>query len=110
MFKFLSILGLIDNKTLAEVLKNVKLSYFDSKSCEEAFEEFAASTQMCVSDLEAGKDTCQGDSGGGIYVNETSSGSARSTSMIMVGIVSFGDECGNLVPGYSFFLLSNFIY
>jgi len=37
-----------------------------------------------------GKDTCQGDSGGGLYVKETNSGK---TKIIVSGITSFGTGC-----------------
>lgn len=39
--------------------------------------------------LEGGKDTCQGDSGGGLYVFDS-----NINKYVIVGITSYGDGCG----------------
>ena len=45
-----------------------------------------------------GKDTCQGDSGGGLFVNETVNNKSR---YVVTGIVSYGDGCAVAgLPGY----------
>ena len=41
-------------------------------------------------ELAGGKDTCQGDSGGGIFVKENANGTERN---ILSGIVSYGEGC-----------------
>ena len=42
-----------------------------------------------------GKDSCQGDSGGGLFVNETINNQSR---YVVSGIVSYGESCA--LPGF----------
>ncbi len=45
-----------------------------------------------------GQDTCQGDSGGGLHVIDTTSGKAR---RVVSGVVSYGQGCARVgLPGY----------
>jgi secreted trypsin-like serine protease len=48
-------------------------------------------SQICAGLYEGGKDTCQGDSGGGLYALDTIDGKKR---YVLVGIVSYGMGCG----------------
>lgn len=49
-----------------------------------------------LGDTKEGKDTCQGDSGGGVYTEDKV---GNKTKMIAAGIVSYGYECGRNIPG-----------
>jgi secreted trypsin-like serine protease len=51
-------------------------------------------SQICAGEYNGGKDSCQGDSGGGLFVNETVGNESR---YVVSGIVSYGDGCA--VPG-----------
>ena len=42
-------------------------------------------------DVKGGKDTCQGDSGGAIFIRDNENGIEN---YIAVGLVSYGDKCG----------------
>ena len=51
------------------------------------------STQVCAG-AELGKDACSGDSGGGLFISDTSD------TWHLLGIVSYGArDCGNGSPG-----------
>ncbi len=47
--------------------------------------------QICAGEKMGGKDSCQGDSGGGLYTNDTINNKQR---FVVSGIVSYGDGCG----------------
>lgn len=45
-----------------------------------------------------GKDTCQGDSGGGLYFKDTVNNTAK---FVVAGVVSYGNGCARVnQPGY----------
>ena len=46
-----------------------------------------------VGDIKGNRDTCQGDSGGGIYVKDSVNNKQK---YISAGIVSYGDGCGKI--------------
>ena len=54
--------------------------------------------KVCAGDLAGGLDTCQGDSGGGLYVlSEIINGKRR---FVAAGVVSYGEGCGKAnLPG-----------
>lgn len=60
--------------------------------------------QFCAGDLDEEKDTCFGDSGGGIYMYDE-----ESSRYILVGIISWGMCLPGYHPGYPG-LLKNFIF
>ena len=57
-------------------------------------------TQLCAGG-EAGKDSCRGDSGGGLYMpNNEADINCKVQEWYLIGIVSFGSkDCGNGKPG-----------
>lgn len=59
--------------SLPQVLYNVQLNNYPSEYCK-AYGEFSFpenETKICAGEFSGGKDTCQGDSGGGLYSYET---------------------------------------
>ncbi len=44
-------------------------------------------------EIEGGKDSCQGDSGGGLFVQDEID---KKKKFITAGIVSYGDGCGTI--------------
>ncbi len=73
----------------------MKISIYPSSSCNLVLPQVVKNwnSQVCAGHLAGGKDTCQGDSGGGIYVKETINGKEK---FVSVGITSFGDGCGSV--------------
>lgn len=60
-----------------------------------AFRQGIFDGQYCAYDPHTMNDSCQGDSGGPLqYFTE-----GNSTVAVVVGVVSFGISCGNLLPG-----------
>ena len=50
-------------------------------------------TQMCAGGIQ-GEDSCRGDSGGGLFIQDSKE--KKNTPWYLIGIVSFGSrECGN---------------
>jgi len=62
-------------------------------TCQNSLNTYLDSTQVCAGG-ELGKDACSGDSGGGLFIRDTSD------TWHLLGIVSFGaNDCGNGKPG-----------
>lgn len=49
--------------------------------------------QICAGDLQGHIDTCQGDSGGSLYINDFI---MNKTRFITAGIVSYGEGCAKV--------------
>ena len=63
------------------------------ETCEQSLTTYVDSTQVCAGG-ELGKDSCSGDSGGGLFISDTSD------TWHLLGIVSYGTlDCGNGTPG-----------
>ena len=63
------------------------------ETCQKSLNTDLDSTQVCAGG-ELGKDACSGDSGGGLFIRDTSD------TWHLLGIVSYGaKECGNGIPG-----------
>jgi secreted trypsin-like serine protease len=77
-----------------DVLYNVKLSVLDPSACQK-YSDYTAEPQVCAGNVSGGHDTCQGDSGGGLYVHDILGGKKR---YIVAGVVSYGMGCAE--PGY----------
>ncbi len=62
----------------------------EPKDCSSVFEGLQKnfSIQICAGEIEGGKDTCVGDSGGGLYVFDE-----NLNKYVVVGITSFGEGC-----------------
>ncbi|CAG0892342.1 unnamed protein product [Cyprideis torosa] len=85
-------------KASSNVLQEVQLTIFNNENCRQAFQPFhnvrIDSNKLCAGEEEGGKDACQGDSGGGLYLP------TASVAWEVIGIVSFGFRCGNPgIPG-----------
>ena len=54
------------------------------------------STQICAGSLDGSTDTCQGDSGGGLFVSEyffNNDTSSYQKKILLAGVVSYGEGC-----------------
>merc|ERR1711862_19737 len=71
----------------------LKVPEVSLETCQNSLNTYLDSTQMCAGG-ELGKDACSGDSGGGLFIRDTSE------TWHLLGIVSFGaNDCGNGKPG-----------
>jgi hypothetical protein len=70
-------------------LKNAEITIYNDRYCENVLPEFIKNwySQICAGELEGGVDTCQGDSGGSLYVKDFLNGKER---LVSAGIVSYG--------------------
>lgn len=69
-------------------LKVASVTIFDITRCNRVYGNLPDKV-ICAGAYGGGEDSCQGDSGGGLFCNKT-----------LVGVISFGLECGNdLFPG-----------
>jgi len=66
---------------LSDVLNNVKLTVYQTSLCDNVLSTLTKNwnSQMCAGELAGGKDSCQGDSGGALYI--------LNQKFILVGIV-----------------------
>jgi secreted trypsin-like serine protease len=73
-------------------LRNVKLTLYPSSQCNLVYPSITKNwnTQICAGEMSGGKDSCQGDSGGSLFVKEIRDNKIKYVS---VGIVSYGDGC-----------------
>lgn len=81
-------------------LRNVRLTIYDHRRCDDVLPQAVKNwhSQLCAGELAGGRDTCQGDSGGSLFVRDSVDGQ---TKFIAVGVVSYGDGCAKpLTPGY----------
>ncbi|KAF5307091.1 hypothetical protein FQR65_LT07150 [Abscondita terminalis] len=88
--------GLTENRTSSDIKRKVYLPVQTNSECESALEETLTDKQICVGG-QVGKDTCGGDSGGPLMNNFINMNTGDS-HWYLVGIVSFGYECG--LEGY----------
>ncbi|XP_063709676.1 trypsin 3A1-like [Culicoides brevitarsis] len=80
--------GNTENGTLALNLLQVQIPIVSGFRCKLAWWQYYTETSLCAGRVN--KDSCTGDSGGGLWLNKT----------ILVGVVSFGSEkCGSRKPG-----------
>jgi trypsin len=87
--------GVLDSNTgqQADSLRNVQIKIYESSKCEMVSPDLHKnwSSQICAGDLLGGKDACQGDSGGSLFVLDRVGSKLK---YISVGITSYGDGCG----------------
>jgi hypothetical protein len=98
--------------TKSDQLNNVKLRVYNSSICANVYPSMIKNwnTQICAGDIDGGKDTCQGDSGGDffesfifkknfsrkinykgpLYVLDTINGKSK---YVLAGITSYGYQC-----------------
>jgi len=92
----LSVQGdLKENGVASKSLQKLAIPVLDPEECSVKFGGFKPiSTQVCAGG-ELGKDSCKGDSGGGLYIQRE-----QYRAWYLIGIVSFGSKkCGSGVPG-----------
>lgn len=71
------------------VLRDAEVPIWSAATCRAAYAG-VPETAICAGLAEGGKDTCQGDSGGGMYVQDAS-------RWLVAGVTSYGDGCAR--PG-----------
>lgn len=85
--------------SVSMILRNVRLTLYDGRRCESVLPQANKNwaIQLCAGELSGGRDTCQGDSGGSVFVRDTVDGQVK---FIAAGVVSYGDGCAKpLTPG-----------
>jgi trypsin len=81
------------------ILKQVNLTIYSNDFCINVSPSTRKdwNTQICCGDLNGQRDTCQGDSGGGLYIQQNLSTIPHYT---VDGIVSYGEQCASpMKPG-----------
>ena len=71
----------------------MKITLYENRDCDSVLSDLSKNWngQICAGEKSGGKDSCQGDSGGSLYIQETVDSKIKYVS---VGIVSYGDSCG----------------
>jgi secreted trypsin-like serine protease len=91
--------GYIDNEeTDPEYLMEVSVPTVSQQDCNDSDSydgKIVQSAMICAGPSQGGKDSCNGDSGGPLFVRGKSA-----SEDIQVGIVSFGDASGCAIPDY----------
>lgn len=80
------------NGTPATELRQVDVPIVSHSACDRAFGGINRNTMICAGLPQGGKDACNGDSGGPLFVPDNQLGGQR-----LIGVVSFGEECA--LPG-----------
>lgn len=79
----------------SDVLRNVDLTIYDGSKCKDvSIYGNNWNSQICAGNFSGGKDTCQGDSGGSLFVLDKVN---EKSKFVTAGIVSYGDKCAE--PG-----------
>lgn len=91
--------GYIDNEeTDPEYLMEVSVPTVSQQDCNDSNSydgKIVQSAMICAGTTQGGKDSCNGDSGGPLFIR-----GKNANEDIQVGIVSFGDTSGCAVPDY----------
>ncbi|RLN49494.1 hypothetical protein BBJ28_00011123 [Nothophytophthora sp. Chile5] len=74
--------GLTENGSESETLQEVNVAIISNADCNKMYENRITDGMICAGDGN-GKDSCNGDSGGPLMAND-----------VLVGLVSWGGECG----------------
>ncbi|RNA25118.1 suppressor of tumorigenicity 14 -like protein, partial [Brachionus plicatilis] len=85
-----------ENGYPSSVLQNSKIKIFQADKCSriEVDVEKNWDSQICAGSLDGSRDTCQGDSGGGLFVTEFLE--PNQSQYFVSGIVSYGDGCARV--------------
>ncbi|CAG0886147.1 unnamed protein product [Cyprideis torosa] len=80
----------------SDVLREVQLTVISNSVCEGIFKRFkdASITEQHLCAYQEGKDTCQGDSGGGLFLPIVDPEDPGRLEFQVIGVVSFGFRCG----------------
>uniref|UniRef100_I3MXG0 Serine protease 48 n=1 Tax=Ictidomys tridecemlineatus TaxID=43179 RepID=I3MXG0_ICTTR len=91
-----------ESDSYPSTLQEVEIPIFNYQACERLFnpvgifipgsEPFLEEDKICAGDVKKNKDTCVGDSGGPLSCNIDG-------VWIQIGVVSWGMQCGKLLPG-----------
>jgi len=73
----------------------VQLPLASSSTCTKTYGKFNSTLQVCAGGV-VGQDSCQGDSGGSLF---TTKNVTHPTDAQVIGLVSYGQGCGENVPG-----------
>merc|ERR1712127_93055 len=83
---------------LSKKQQKLRVPILSASDCEGLDWRRPVESQVCAGG-ELGKDSCSGDSGGGLYIQNTGNG-RDSNPWCLIGIVSYGSKlCGNGKPG-----------
>ncbi|RLN49492.1 hypothetical protein BBJ28_00011121 [Nothophytophthora sp. Chile5] len=74
--------GLTENGSESETLQEVNVAIISNADCNKEYDDRITDGMLCAGDGN-GKDSCNGDSGGPLMAND-----------VLVGLVSWGGECG----------------
>ncbi|RLN90063.1 hypothetical protein BBJ28_00015243 [Nothophytophthora sp. Chile5] len=74
--------GLTENGSESETLQEVNVAIISNADCNKEYDDRITDGMICAGDGN-GKDSCNGDSGGPLMAND-----------VLVGLVSWGGECG----------------
>ncbi|XP_004681516.1 PREDICTED: transmembrane protease serine 11E [Condylura cristata] len=88
---FVTGFGALQNDGYSQnTLRQVQVDFIDTKTCNEPqiYNDAITPRMLCAGSLKGKRDACQGDSGGPLVTSD-----ARDI-WYLVGIVSWGDECG----------------
>ncbi|CAF1367314.1 unnamed protein product [Adineta steineri] len=90
------------------ILKQVNLTIYPNDFCTNVSPSTIKNwdTQICCGDLNGERDTCQGDSGGGLYIQQNLSNIFHYT---VNGIVSYGEQCASPMKPGIYTRISNYI-
>ncbi|CAF0704354.1 unnamed protein product [Brachionus calyciflorus] len=82
-----------ENGPSPSTLRNARVTVYHSTTCNRVlkYDQKNWESLICAGDISGSKDTCQGDSGGSIFVKENVN---NKTKFISAGIVSAGEGCG----------------
>lgn len=81
----------------SRIQQKLALPLLDPKVCTQKYDGFQPEESQICAGGERGKDSCKGDSGGGLYIQRPAS---NTRPWYLIGIVSFGSKsCGSGRPG-----------
>jgi secreted trypsin-like serine protease len=92
--------GRTTDSNMLDTLSEVALPVVDHETCGQklaAIGEIVPVGTMCAGFVSGEYDSCQGDSGGGLFYRPAAKGTPRSMEPILAGITSWGIGCGS--PG-----------
>ncbi|KAM9848996.1 transmembrane protease serine 9 [Aulostomus maculatus] len=80
--------------SLTTLLQKAEVNIIDQADCQQSYRDVLTPNMMCAGDMEGGKDTCLGDSGGPLTCRQPSG------QWFIAGVTSWGHGCGRIgFPG-----------
>lgn len=77
-----------ENGTFSHILNNIKLTiYHDNKKCEKTFSDIPKywDRQICIGDYYGGRDTCDDDGGGALFIKDNIGDKTKNVIAALVG-------------------------